>query len=1118
MATRQRRKRSARVATEKATIGTGALEDGGKLHPAKHPGPTLAEDLKKPPKLPKVRMEIEEEDDEEKVEQVVAKQIKNNPNALFFFVRTPEKIRKKLSGYSRVIAADFKGVEVEDVDHVTLLYVPLKEGAKIDEKEIAKVASKTLRKTRAVQAKIQGWGYFDGAEQDGEKKTALVALVDSPGLAEIHVALKKALVEAGIPADDQIHGFVPHTTIAYLGRGSRAKPLPELGFDFNVDQVEMTNESDFKFRLKNIQKVEFKAGMDVESKSTPELKEVHFLLHRAWFNQREAAGRVKPTMDHEEMTNLHARVVDELFSRGVKHPAPPDFDLDEMSEDFEENFKANIDHSAKPVFKRLPRRDCSTVKVECSPSGGKALVDLVDYIRTTGNIGHSFSILVDPENKDFRKSFGWDGDGSDSIQKVSLYEPKLKVADVQANKPASEDKLELGKFFNMPKATMVEGEQTVERFVELYQSNDWFPALVQKKFDGVRHQIHKDGDQVKILAEDGTDNTRKLPMVAQEIRELKVDRLVLDAVVEAWDRTRHLPREDVVAYLGAKTEPDDSNIVANIFDALVVDEDIHNAPIEDRLEALKMAKIAQSTQTHPNLRMKLNLVPGVIVDDASELEGFVRALRMFPGSKGVIVKRLGSPYVMRNYKPETWVKFENEEIHIGKQADPFLEIPEEKRRFTVHKHFQGAEARSELRLELEPGKSVIGWTLKSKPVEEPVTTMTKAKEQTEEWLTKRASSTEPKPPVPWNWLNVEGVSKTIGASDQGPGVFHIVERGEVQFGVQKRDLHEYFLNGATNCRLVIRRSNLKVEKNMPSRSRCMRCNEAKPVVDVLWADGRGRAWFCKACFPKWKKEIGEWGEIVGVKETTTGEVPKKWRDIHKGIELDIDPHITKSVGGEGQDWVAARMDDPTPFVLSPEAVKEGWTPPPGVSALPSQIRDQVPEDFRFWLKKDAQATRDALVEAIVKGEVKVDFNVAPEPYRDPERAQTTKREDDVRMEIPILKIDADKRIVTGVVLEPDEVDAHNDTVAEEVIEAAAHRFLARYNQETELGVMHKIFGNVGLELYESWVTKVQQIIGGQPVKKGSWVMTVHVLDESRWKDIKAGKITGFSIGGVATVV
>lgn len=125
---------------------------------------------------------------------------------------------------------------------------------------------------------------------------------------------------------------------------------------------------------------------------------------------------------------------------------------------------------------------------------------------------------------------------------------------------------------------------------------------------------------------------------------------------------------------------------------------------------------------------------------------------------------------------------------------------------------------------------------------------------------------------------------------------------------------------------------------------------------------------------------------------------------------------------------------------------------------------------------------------------------------------------EVSLQVPILKADEEQRLVTGIVLEPDEVDAQNDTITADVIEKAAHNFLARYNRGTKLGVMHKIFGEIGVELVESFIAREDMELGGQPVKKGSWLMTVKILEEPMWKKVKSGEITGFSIGGVATVV
>lgn len=41
----------------------------------------------------------------------------------------------------------------------------------------------------------------------------------------------------------------------------------------------------------------------------------------------------------------------------------------------------------------------------------KSLVRLLEYIKGNANIGHSYEVIVDPDDKERKKSFGIDGDG-----------------------------------------------------------------------------------------------------------------------------------------------------------------------------------------------------------------------------------------------------------------------------------------------------------------------------------------------------------------------------------------------------------------------------------------------------------------------------------------------------------------------------------------------------------------------------------------------------------------------------------------------------------------------------------------------------------------------------------
>jgi len=52
------------------------------------------------------------------------------------------------------------------------------------------------------------------------------------------------------------------------------------------------------------------------------------------------------------------------------------------------------------------------------------IFDMINYIKTIGNVGHSFDIVVDPDVKENTKTFGWDGDGADYIKTIEIEDIK----------------------------------------------------------------------------------------------------------------------------------------------------------------------------------------------------------------------------------------------------------------------------------------------------------------------------------------------------------------------------------------------------------------------------------------------------------------------------------------------------------------------------------------------------------------------------------------------------------------------------------------------------------------------------------------------------------------------
>lgn len=60
-----------------------------------------------------------------------------------------------------------------------------------------------------------------------------------------------------------------------------------------------------------------------------------------------------------------------------------------------------------------------------------------------------------------------------------------------------------------------------------------------------------------------------------------------------------------------------------------------------------------------------------------------------------------------------------------------------------------------------------------------------------------------------------------------------------------------------------------------------------------------------------------------------------------------------------------------PYTISKRAVDRGWMPPKEISAIPKEIRQQIPEEYQYWRKSNSKKVRDDLVEAMRKRQVPI---------------------------------------------------------------------------------------------------------------------------------------------------
>jgi DNA ligase-1 len=174
------------------------------------------------------------------------------------------------------------------------------------------------------------------------------------------------------------------------------------------------------------------------------------------------------------------------------------------------------------------------------------------------------------------------------------------------------------------------------------------PALVDHKIDGIRLQVHRSGDQVRIFTRSLDDITARLPEVATIVRALPHDRLVLDGEVVAL-RDDGRPEAFQVVASRAMSSVDITALVEAaplrvfFFDLLHVDgRDLLDVPLRERLEVMRQVLPESIT------------VPRAVCTTAAEVsERFLGAVA--DGYEGVVVKNLDAPYGAGR-RDSAWVK------------------------------------------------------------------------------------------------------------------------------------------------------------------------------------------------------------------------------------------------------------------------------------------------------------------------------------------------------------------------------------------------------------------------------------------------------------------------------
>jgi DNA ligase-1 len=174
------------------------------------------------------------------------------------------------------------------------------------------------------------------------------------------------------------------------------------------------------------------------------------------------------------------------------------------------------------------------------------------------------------------------------------------------------------------------------------------PAAVEWKIDGIRVQAHRAGERIAVFTRTLDDITDRVPEIAEAVRALRAESLVLDGeAVALYPDGRPRPFQVTASRAGTRTGVEsmrgDVPLTPFFFDLLHLNgTDLIDAPAQQRYDAL--ARLLPAGL----------VIPRTVTDDAATAAEFFRGA-VARGHEGVVLKSLDSPYAAGRRGSE-WIK------------------------------------------------------------------------------------------------------------------------------------------------------------------------------------------------------------------------------------------------------------------------------------------------------------------------------------------------------------------------------------------------------------------------------------------------------------------------------
>lgn len=392
----------------------------------------------------------------------------------------------------------------------------------------------------------------------------------------------------------------------------------------------------------------------------------------AWYSTKKSGGNIKHST--EEIINLAGIIYREIIDRVGAGKMKHDFKPKKMTGLSRELF--NIVSKGKTGIKKNSQVDLGDPKI-LDEFGDKTIIK--DFISVIGSVAekkgnpNDIDLLIrmgDPpkfikravetrisKDLDFSDKihFVWGDPEGPHDSFIPLYDLKLsKIKQLKRVKmqeePLSREMSELS-----PIEPMKPGKRFYrpDKIMDYMFKNDGKFAM-EKKYNGFRAILIKEGDKVKIFSDQKKDISKNFPSIRGEATQLSSKDFILDGELVYKEGNR----SDLIKFIVGKEKITDEKVDFLAFDCIYLGKDITDSPWNERKQQLHSL----------NFTEHIKEVNSIIVSKKKDAEKALKLLRNLNESEGAIIKKYDGKY-KKGAESTNWVKFRNEDTIVAKVID-----------------------------------------------------------------------------------------------------------------------------------------------------------------------------------------------------------------------------------------------------------------------------------------------------------------------------------------------------------------------------------------------------------------------------------------------------------------